>query len=239
MDQLADTENKLSGELEIAKLREQFIAILGHDLRNSLGAVSSSTQILSRMSFDDTTHRLLSIIKTSVYRMNGLIENFLDFARGRLGEGISLNRTVSEHLTGSLTQVITEIQAINPDREIKYSLDLDTPVLCDVDRIAQLFSNLLGNAITHGDAHTPITIRAATDEKMLRLSVANAGAPIPAAVMDHLFQPYSRGGVKPRTGGAGLGLFIASEIARAHGGSFVVLSTAEETRFTLTMPVGN
>ena len=94
----------------------------------------------------------------------------------------------------------------------------------------------LANAVTHGDADGPIWVRAHSDEKGFELSVANLGEPIAPEILDHLFQPFSRASIQPGQQGLGLGLYIASEIARAHGGSLAVASSPQETCFTFTMP---
>jgi sigma-B regulation protein RsbU (phosphoserine phosphatase) len=112
------------------------------------------------------------------------------------------------------------------------------PVNCDRNRIAQLLSNLLGNAVAHGAANMPIRAQARSDGKTLELSVANAGDPIDPAAFERLFQPFFRQEVRPNQQGLGLGLYICSEIARAHGGAITVTSSSEETRFTLRIPVG-
>jgi sigma-B regulation protein RsbU (phosphoserine phosphatase) len=129
------------------------------------------------------------------------------------------------------------LQASWPDREIETDFSLAERVNCDRTRIAQLFSNLLGNAITHGAADRPIRVHAATDGAQFELWVSNAGDPIPAAALDRLFRPFTRGAIRPNQQGLGLGLYIASEIARAHGGTLDVSSTPEETRFTFRMPL--
>jgi sigma-B regulation protein RsbU (phosphoserine phosphatase) len=109
-------------------------------------------------------------------------------------------------------------------------------VNCDRGKIAQLFSNLLGNALTYGSAEQPVRVRAVCDAETIELSVANAGEPIPAVALKRLFQPFYRGAVAPSRQGLGLGLYIAHEIAKAHGGTLEVVSTHEETRFTFRMP---
>jgi sigma-B regulation protein RsbU (phosphoserine phosphatase) len=113
------------------------------------------------------------------------------------------------------------------------------PVSCDRAKVAQLYSNLLSNALTHGDADKPIRVAARSTLQMFELSVTNSCAPIPVAAMQRLFQPFSRGAVTPDQQGLGLGLYIASEIARAHGGTLTVDSGPRETRFTFRMPVIN
>jgi phosphoserine phosphatase RsbU/P len=109
------------------------------------------------------------------------------------------------------------------------------PVNCDPGRIAQLLSNLLGNALTHGSATAPVRVQAICDADTVELSVANAGDPIPPAARVRLFQPFYRGEVRPSRQGWGLGLYIANEIAKAHGRSLNVVSTPEETRFAFRM----
>lgn len=236
IDQLAISEESLQEEREIAELREQFIAILGHDLRNPLNAISNSAQLLARLNHEDRSQRLVNIIKDSSYRMNGLVENMLDFASGRLGGGISISRTPDEDLEVVLMQVIEEMQAVWPDRNIKLNFDLKHAVSADGKRIAQLFSNLLGNALNYSPADSTIEIAAFSNEEEFNLCVANQGKPIPAAAMERLFQPFSRGEVEPTQKGLGLGLYIASEIAKAHGGSLNVSSDIEKTCFTLLLP---
>jgi sigma-B regulation protein RsbU (phosphoserine phosphatase) len=111
------------------------------------------------------------------------------------------------------------------------------PVNCDRSRIGQLISNLIGNALTHGAPEKPVRVFASTGNGVFELWVANAGEPIPQAAMEHLFQPFFRGQVRASLQGLGLGLHIASEIAKAHDGTLSVKSTADETRFTFVMPL--
>jgi signal transduction histidine kinase len=237
IEQLRLSESKLEEERATAELREQFIAILGHDLRNPVGAVANVAQMLLRMPLDERTNRLAHIIQDSSYRMKALIENILDFARGRMGEGLNLNRKENEPLGDILTHVIAELKAIWPGRVIQSDFSLNQPVNCDGNRIAQLFSNLLGNALTHGKKDEPIKVKAATEGNEFILSVTNSGTKIPAAAMERLFHPFFRGDVKPGQQGLGLGLYISSEIAKAHGGTLGVESSSDETCFTLRMPV--
>jgi len=234
--QQVDTSQKeLAEERKIAELRDQFIAILGHDLRNPLGAISSSAQIMLKMPLDDRLTKLTRIIKNSSYRINGLIENVLDFARGRLGEGITVDLN-DEYLKDPLVQVITELQTSWPDCEINFEAHLDAPVNCDARRISQLFSNLLGNALTHGDKSAPIDVLADSRNGVFTLSVTNRGTKIPEVALSQLFQPFSRGKVQKDQQGLGLGLYIASQIALAHGGKLTVDSTDDFTRFSFKLP---
>ena len=229
----------LATERETAELREQFIAVLGHDLRNPLAAISAGARILQRSgALREHKHlRVLDMINTTVTRMSDLIDDVLDFARGRLGKGIVLNCDATLPLEPVLEQVVDELRTASPDRIIQTSFDMPQSVHCDRARVGQLLSNLVGNALTHGSPDQPVRVGAETDAEELRLWVANAGEPISAAAMDRLFEPFFRGDVRDSRQGLGLGLHIASQIAQAHGGRIDVTSTADETRFVFRMPL--
>jgi signal transduction histidine kinase len=233
---LATTEATLLRQGEQAELREQFIAVLGHDLRNPLMAISAGVTMLIRR--PERAAAISASIQQSVSRMAGLINNVLDFARGRLGGGLSLLRDASDALQQTLTQIIDEMRTSYPGRSVEAAFALEEPVYCDRDRLAQLFSNLLGNAMTHGAPEQPVRVQAKASNGSFELSVENGGNPIPPHAMERLFQPFFRGGASVTQGGLGLGLYIASEIARAHDGTIEVASTAAETRFTFRMPTG-
>ncbi|WP_370579091.1 ATP-binding protein [Mucilaginibacter sp. X5P1] len=237
IEQLSFAKQKLEEEQRTSELREQFIAILGHDLRNPAGAILNSAQLLLRMPLDERTTRVANIIKDSSYRIKGLIENIMDFASGRLGGGINLNRNVNEPMADILSHVISELQIIYPDRIVKAEFEFGEPVNCDGKRIAQLFSNILSNAFTHGKPDAPVRVKATSADGEFTLSVTNQGTKIPASAMARLFQPYSRGEVKRGQQGLGLGLYIASQIAVEHKGKLSVTSTNYETCFILIMPV--
>ncbi|MEO5594293.1 MAG: GAF domain-containing sensor histidine kinase [Chitinophagaceae bacterium] len=236
IEDLISSQTKLLEERKTAELREQFIAILGHDLRNPIGAISNSAQVLQVITSDEDILRLAGIIKNSSYRMQGLIENILDFARGRLGEGIIINRKIISDIENVLTVVITELHAVWPGRIIETQFDLSIPVNCDSSRIAQLFSNLLSNALSYGKMEEPVMVVAISSAESFTLSVTNKGNEIPAKEMAHLFTAFYRSEVKPGQQGLGLGLFISAEIARAHGGDIRVESSSEKTSFTLQIP---
>jgi sigma-B regulation protein RsbU (phosphoserine phosphatase) len=231
----AIVQASLLDERATSALREQFIAVLGHDLRNPLMAITAGAAMLLRQ--PDRTADIVARIKQSASRMGGLIDNILDFARGRLGCGLTLDRNASETVGPILQQVIEELRVAHPGRIVEVEFAFTDTVNCDRPRVAQLFSNLLGNAITHGAADQAIRVRASTSAGVFQLSVTNGGEPIPRAAMEQLFQPFFRGSVRPSQNGLGLGLYIASEIARAHGGVLEVNSTSAETSFTFRMPL--
>jgi signal transduction histidine kinase len=235
-EKLAVSEARLTDERKTAELREQFIAVLGHDLRNPLASISGGARLLAKELPSEKAQTILKMMQASVGRMTGLISDVLDFARGRLGGGFAVE-VAEENLQAVLAQVAGELSGEHPEREIDMEISLSQPVRCDRARLAQLFSNLLGNALAHGARDTPIRVRAATGGGFFELSVSNAGEEIPPAAIPQLFQPFVRGAVTPNQQGLGLGLYIASEIAVAHGGTLEASSTPEETRFTFRMPL--
>jgi signal transduction histidine kinase len=229
------SEASLLGERAASALREQFIAVLGHDLRNPLSGIDGGMRLLLKTPLNDRATTIVGMVQDSVRRMSGLIDNVMDFARGRLGGGLSLERKPNVDLERILRGVVAELQTGGQGRVIESDLHIGEKIDCDPRRIGQLVSNLLGNAIAHGDGK-PVRLSASTQDGMLELSVANAGEPIPPAVMENIFQPFTRGAIRPNQQGLGLGLYIAHEIARAHGGDLTVTSAVGETRFTLRMP---
>jgi phosphoserine phosphatase RsbU/P len=239
VDARANATESLRSERETANLREQFIAVLGHDLRNPLAAISAGARILQRSGAlrNHNELRVLDMINNTVTRMSDLIDNVLDFARGRLGGGITLSRDANRPLEPILEQIIDELRTASPGRIIETTIAITEPVKCDRSRIGQLVSNLIGNALTHGAPDKPVRVRARTEGGIFELSVANAGEPIPETTMHRLFEPFFRGDVHDSRQGLGLGLHIASQIAQAHGGRLAVTSTPDETRFVFTMPL--
>jgi signal transduction histidine kinase len=233
---LAAVAEALDSERRMAELRERFVAVLGHDLRNPLTAIDAGLRLLARDPTSDTAQALLPLMKQSVVRMRELVETTLDFARIRLGGGIDLHRRTRDPLLPVLEHVVAEARASHPECRILSDLDLTAPVHCDPDRLGQMLSNLLGNAVTHGDRSQPIRVAATTRDGEFTMAVANSGAPIPPDLQARLFEPFARG-ARPEQKGLGLGLYIAAEIARAHHGSLGVTSTPEQTRFVFRMPL--
>jgi sigma-B regulation protein RsbU (phosphoserine phosphatase) len=227
----------LEREREMSQLREEFIAVLGHDLRSPLASISAGARILGREAKSDKEHQVIAMLETTVLRMAGLIDNVLDFARGRLGGGIKLMRDSRKPLEDVLHQVIDELRLSSPGRQIEAEYAIEAPVDCDRSRIGQLVSNLVGNALSHGASNQPVRVRAVTEDGFFNLSVANGGEPIPEAALERLFEPFFRGEVRASRQGLGLGLHIAAQIAKAHEGTLTVSSTAEETRFSFSMPL--
>lgn len=215
------------------KLNEMFVGILGHDLRNPLAALVTGIELLGQYSDDDRQKRVLTRMKSASSRMQTMIKDLLDLTDARLGTGLGLARArepVDVHSV--LERTIEELRGMH-ERDVI----LEGPPTCvaigDPDRLLQLFSNLLANAIMHGKQGTPITARIASCRPEVVIEVHNEGV-IPNDVRATLFEPFRRAS---KSEGLGLGLFIAQQIAHAHGGDIHVVSAEPTgTVFTVRLP---
>ncbi|QXH36951.1 GAF domain-containing sensor histidine kinase [Pseudomonas muyukensis] len=232
------TERALEQERASAEVREQFIAVLGHDLRNPLFAITAGAELLAQRAQDEKQRAIARHILTCGQRATQLVRDMLDFARGRLGAGIPLNLQPCDDLCDALRHVASELQRVYAQRRIALEIGPVGGVLCDRERITQLLSNLIANALDHGDPQGEVKVRAALADGSFILSVHNQGPPIAPQLVPLLFQPFSR----PLSGaprqGLGLGLYIANQIALAHGGHMQVTSSASGgTLFSLHLPL--
>jgi signal transduction histidine kinase len=162
-----DVTAQKEGEIALsnnAALREQFIAVLGHDLRNPLAAISGGMNLLLKTSLDEKAKAIVDLVRGSATRMAALIDNVMDLARGRLGGGLPMERSAAEQLEPLLGHVVAELQTSAPDRVIDMHIAVTESVECDRARIGQLVSNLVGNAIDHGAPDQPIQVTAATQD---------------------------------------------------------------------------
>ena len=235
---LVHTEGALTDALDTGTLREQFLAVVGHDLRSPLQAMKLGTATLKAAPTPARAERVIALMENSIGRMGRLIEDIMDFARGRLGGGIPVALQTAVDLQDMLDGVVAEVRAAHPERNIVAAFDVPHAVACDPSRIAQLFTNLLANAAVHGAVGEPIRVTASTRENRFELSVANGGEPINADDLQRLFEPFSRPHADEPREGLGLGLYIAAQIAKAHRGTLSVTSShADGTRFTLHMPL--
>jgi len=237
-EQLTSSRTDLSIAAETAVQREQFVAMLGHDLRNPLHMIGLGIEGAERTALEAPARNSLALVRRSLSRMNELVSNLLDFASGELGGGIPVTLVKDPEVIDALQHVVAELSNAHPTREVRATWAIQQPVVCDRHRLAQLMSNLLANALVHGAPDAPVTIRAETDAQDLRIAINNSGDPIPDDAIARLFHPFTRAFGPARKPGLGLGLFIASEIARAHRGTIVVASSGEDgITFTFTMPL--
>ncbi|KQQ45930.1 hypothetical protein ASF61_19035 [Duganella sp. Leaf126] len=235
---LAEAVAALAEERDIAELREQFIAILGHDLRTPLSSIMSGAELIAHLTADERILRVTARMTRSGQRIASLIDSMMDFARSKMDGALAAHRQWEPALGETLAHVVAELRVAHPGREIVTDMDIGAAVFCDARRVAQVASNLIVNALLHGSDSAPVTVHAAMTGGDFVLAVGNAGTPIPPAVIERLFQPFWRGERSKRTDGLGLGLFIASEIARAHDGSLTVESNTAGTVFALHIPAG-
>jgi signal transduction histidine kinase len=237
-ERLETTTTLLDDAQGTAKLREQFIAVLGHDLRQPLNSIQVGTHVLQKTDLQPEAQRTVQSIARSCARMNAMVEDVRDFARGRLGAGIPVATAADDELATELAHVADEVRSTHPRSPIELSLHITQAVICDRGRIAQLLANLLVNAVTHGSPNEPVQVAARTEAGFLQLSVANRGPAIPADSLPRLFKPFARSANGAPRAGLGLGLYIAAEIARAHDGTLDVTSSTEDgTRFVFRMPL--
>ncbi|WP_375262584.1 ATP-binding protein [Palleronia sp.] len=234
-ERLEAQEQLVAHERELARTQEQFIAVLGHDLRNPVAALEAGLRQLARQPLNDRAQKMLPLMRSSVHRMNELIDNMMLHAKARLGGGIHVNAAPDAPLTAAITQVVDEVRAASPEHEILLDLSFDRPISCDAARVAQAVSNLMSNAVRHGTPGAPIGVRGTSGDCEVTISVVNQGEAIPDDLRRRLFQPFRRG-MQTEGEGLGLGLYIASSIADAHGGRIEVTCEGGTTIFKFKLP---
>jgi signal transduction histidine kinase len=236
---LEDAQFALLDATATSELREQFIAVLGHDLRNPLGTIITGAELmLLSLGNPERLAILARLIQGSGKRMAALVDDVVDLTRGKMGGGIALTLRPENALDKVIGQVVDELRSSYPEREIHFDSGPQGEVICDAGRLGQLCSNLLKNALVYGDPQRSVSVSLRLDGAGLQLAVTNHGPAMSADTIAHLFKPYWRAPAKSPHEGLGLGLFIAGEIARAHGGKMTVSSGAELTTFLLTLDGG-
>lgn len=218
------------------QLREQFIAVLGHDLRNPLSSFTMGAHLLEQESLPSSARTIVQRMMRSAKRMELLVENVLDLARGRLGGGIPLEKADVKDLDARLRHVVDELRSNHPARTITLDSRLKGVVRCDQNRVEQAISNLLGNAVEHGDRAEPIDVVIDERDDDLVVTVRNGGK-LSQEMHQHLWKPFHRGEGGRSQRGLGLGLFIVAEIAKAHGGSVHAATTDGHIEFTFAIPL--
>ena len=235
-------EREVNRQRELAVDRalfaEQMIGIVSHDLRNPLQVVSMAAQYLRSLDMSDRQHTMLSHITDATARSQRLINDLLDFTQARIGQGLAVNRAPVQ-LERTIASAVESLRLVYPRREILFSAS-DQALFCqaDADRLTQLLGNLVSNAMTYGDGISPVSVRVAAAQGTVEIDVHNLGDPIDEAQLGSIFSPMTRGSeIGREVRSVGLGLFIVSEIAKAHGGGVEVVSSAEAgTTFTARFP---
>lgn len=235
---LAESVEEFTGNVENAK--EMFLAILGHDLRNPLGAIVVSANFMNETGEMD--RELTLQIADCATRATQMVGDLLDFTRSRLGGGIPISRTEGE-LRKILCDVVGEIMATHPDGNVHVEKGEDQIGHWDGGRLHQAFANLVGNAVEHGGPGAPVRIEFDGGEEEVAVRIHNQGAAISADRLGGIFRPLKLGTTPEHpsahgpTGNLGLGLYIAERIVHAHGGRIDVESSeVDGTTFTVHVP---
>lgn len=225
----------------VSNTRDQFLGILGHDLRSPLSSIIlGATQLTKSEGLDDKQAQVAMRILSSAQRMSRMVNDLLDLTRTRLGSGIPVTLNPMD-LTTVCQQVITELEGVYPGRRLRLEAKGDLHGEWDSDRLTQVISNLVSNALQYGEEGTVSVVARAHGEEAV-LQVHNEGPPIPKSRMKEIFDPMVRHRSSAPNGdknvtGLGLGLYIAREVVAAHGGTLSVTSTQKEgTTFTVRLP---
>ena len=229
-------------EQMVKQTQNMFLAILGHDLRNPLGTITIATSFLMQ-AVDVPAKYVLVATKmfNSAQRMSRLINDLIDFTRTHLGPGIPIKATPA-NLARVCHDVVDEMRTLHPEQVIELVMPPRLDAIFDESRIAQVLSNLIGNAVQYGDKREQVAVTLSTHGDDAVISVNNRGSAIAAKEMAAIFDPFVRIAANPGQGvternSLGIGLFIARQIAQAHGGELrVVSSEGDGTTFTLTLP---
>ncbi|UQA63396.1 hybrid sensor histidine kinase/response regulator [Polyangium aurulentum] len=238
---------ELSEHVELLRqalhLNATFTAVLGHDLRNPLGAIVVGAELIQRKTEEESLLKVAARIKSSAMRMARLIEQLLDLARARSGSRIPVH-PVPLDLAELCGRAIGELESASGARLPAISSRGDTKGRWDEDRLMQVLSNLIGNAVRHGDPKQPIAVTVdGTSSAEIVIAISNGGV-IPGELLPHIFEPFRSGQSVPPPGrkvrdreGLGLGLYIARQMVEAHGGTIRVRSSAESgTTFEVRLP---
>lgn len=236
---LAESVSRFADDLDSS--REMFVAILGHDLRNPLNTVLMASQFLLDTGELSEPHAAMTQrIVRSAKHMNAMADDILDFASSRLGAGIPVTRQPTD-LAQVAADAVEEISVAHPSHHVQLVTRDNLHGEWDGARLRQLLSNLLGNAVQYGGRDSAIRVSLCGTEDRATLTVHNSGTTIPSAQLPVLFDPFKRiaaGGAELRNAkGVGLGLYIAEQVAHAHGGTIdVVSSELDGTTFTVSLP---
>jgi len=235
---LAAERAALAERERIQHFQERFLAILGHDLRNPLASLDMGVGVIKQRTTDPTTLRLLERMGSSSQRMSRMIEQILDLTRIRLAGGLQLNPQPMD-LREALEPIVHELRGAYPLQEIEFKYE-QASGSWDRDRLQQVFSNLISNAILHGVKNTPVHVDVRLEQSVVHIQVHNEGPPIPVELQSELFNPFRRGARDSRTAktaGLGLGLYISRELVSAHHGSLDLQSDATSgTTCRVTLP---
>nr|MBA3543734.1 HAMP domain-containing histidine kinase [Chthoniobacterales bacterium] len=234
----ATTESISYYSKKVDHSRDLFLGVLGHDLRNPIGAMRMSAELIAKIgSLTERQKMLIAQVVTSADRATEILDQLLDLTRARLGSGLHVLREQMDMAFVS-RQLLEEMRSLHPDRTFTLKISGDTTGHWDKPRIGQVFSNLLGNAVQYGFKDLPIDVTIIGDSKEVSLSVHNEGVPIPKDAIGGIFDAMIRGETDDTAStNLGLGLYITKEIVSAHGGTIRVTSSEKDgTTFIALFP---
>jgi len=217
--------------------RDLLLAVLGHDLRDPLSVIVTYATVLERLDLGSHARPAVERLLGTATRMKFMVRDLLDFATARLGQELNIMRSPMD-MTEACRRTADEIETFHPGSTFRIQTEGNVPGEWDRTRISQMLSNLFGNAAQHGSPGTPIDVLLGGDEKEVSIAIHNEGEPIPPSELKKIFEPMVRGSRQNATPlSVGLGLFIASAVARAHKGTISVESSAAAgTTFTVVLP---
>ena len=233
---LAFAESVQRFTIQRDEIRDRFIGILGHDLRNPLMALTLAAETIYATGCSQNAHtRLADSIRKGGERMGRMIGDLMDFALGQFGTGIPIVPQTC-NMGAIAREAVDELRATHAGRDIVLEASGELVGSWDHDRVVQVISNLVANALVHGEDPIRVTVSESEDNQTVMTEVHNRGTPIPAELLNNLFDPFRRG-PRAKRGGLGLGLYIVAQIALAHGAKTTVQSTAERgTVFRIAWP---
>lgn len=228
--------HELRARTEALRINEMFMAVLSHDLRTPLQSIVAAATVLKRQPPPDKTALMADRVLGASQRMGHMIEDLLDVTRIRQAGGLALQLGPS-HMQTLVQRTLDEVATSHPERPIDSTLAGDLAGTWDAERLCQVVTNLVGNALHHGSADHPVRIAVdGTRPEEVSIMVSNGGT-IPPGLLPHLFDPFRGGEREPgRHQGLGLGLFIAHQIVRAHHGTIEARSHNDVTSFRVTLP---
>lgn len=237
-ERLKQSDEALRSAEKMALLREQFMALLGQEIRDPLQAIITGLYLLNQSpQLPDEDRGYLAEMVASCARISDVTSDIVDFACGRLGLGIPLTVTRNDDLSQRLQAATERLRQAHPGRRIESDIRLDGAVFCDPQRIVRVLDSLVAHAIGTGERERPIRVTAQCDGGVFRLSVQHFGGVASVAALSPEFEPYPRDGVATGRAGLSLGLYIAAQIAKAHAGSLDLATSPQAgTTFTCSFP---
>jgi signal transduction histidine kinase len=224
---------------QVEQNRNLLLGMLGHDMRSPLQAIQATASYLAALNDGERVSGAAARLIRSGARMQALLDDLTDFNRTNLGLGINVRPTII-NLADTFADELDELRAIHPDRQIELHISGDSQGVWDGRRLQQLLGNLVLNAINYGGRNTPVRVTVTGEVTHVRIDVSNCGPAIESTALAHIFDPLTRGpdhqGAHETGGSLGLGLYIASEIAKAHHGAIEARSDETETSFSVLLP---